>query len=83
MCRFLVTSADKAVLHTGDVRCDSLFMQSLRRNPAIQQFIAPPPGAIMSNKAQGASGSRLLDRIYLDTGAMLGTGDMPDRVGRT
>jgi hypothetical protein len=58
-------------------------MQSLRRNPAIQQFIAPPSGAVMSSKGQGASGLRVLDRIYLDTGAMLGTGDMPDRVGRT
>lgn len=46
-------------------------MSSLRREPCLSEFITPH-----------ATFSRRLDRIYLDTSAMFGTGDMPDRVSR-
>ncbi|WVR03518.1 hypothetical protein IAU60_000509 [Kwoniella sp. DSM 27419] len=76
---FLITSADKAVLHTGDIRADQLFIQNLKRQPALQQYFAPTStydGRVMDGPR---AGRRTLDRIYLDTGAVLGTGDMPDR----
>ncbi|WWD22472.1 hypothetical protein CI109_106965 [Kwoniella shandongensis] len=76
---FLVTSNNKAVLHTGDVRADSQMMQSLKRNPAVQEYIAPT--TLYKRKTEGkcSAGRRMMDRIYLDTAAVLGTGDMPDR----
>ena len=54
------------MLHTGDIRCDKLFMRSLRRNPAVQQFMTPPSNA----KGKEKAGQRVLDRIHLDTAAM-------------
>ncbi|WVO23495.1 uncharacterized protein IAS62_004850 [Cryptococcus decagattii] len=75
---FLIASAKKAVLHTGDVRADTRFIDSLKRNPILQEFLAP---ISMYRKAKSlvGGGRRVLDRIYLDTAAMLGTGDMPDK----
>ena len=61
-----MTSPENAILHTGDVRADPLFIQSLRRNPALAPFIAPlAPGPVTTG-----GGRRVLDRIYLDTSAM-------------
>ncbi|WVF66125.1 hypothetical protein IAT40_000864 [Kwoniella sp. CBS 6097] len=76
---FLITSPDKAVLHTGDIRADKLFIQQLKREPALQQYLAPTSTYAGSANSQPRAGRRVLDRIYLDTSAMLGTGDMPDR----
>lgn len=64
--RFLVTSADKAILHTGDVRADHLFIQSLRRHPALAPFVA----SLIPGPVKSGGGRRVLDRIYLDTSAM-------------
>ncbi|KAK6905298.1 hypothetical protein I204_05244 [Kwoniella mangroviensis CBS 8886] len=75
---FLITSPTKAVLHTGDIRADKLFIQTLGREPAIQPFLAPLSTHAGSRRGV-RGGRRILDRIYLDTGAILGTGDMPDR----
>nr|XP_019014566.1 uncharacterized protein I206_00649 [Kwoniella pini CBS 10737]OCF53347.1 hypothetical protein I206_00649 [Kwoniella pini CBS 10737] len=74
---FLVTSPTRAILHTGDIRSDKLFMQSLRREPSLQPYLAP--SSTYSGSTGISSSRRILDRIYLDTGAILGTGDMPDR----
>ncbi|TYJ54920.1 hypothetical protein B9479_004428 [Cryptococcus floricola] len=75
---FLITSPTKAVLHTGDVRADSRFIEYLKRHPALQEFLAPSSTYRHAKDGVGG-GRRVLDRIYLDTAAMLGTGDMPDR----
>ncbi|WVQ76249.1 hypothetical protein IAR50_005914 [Cryptococcus sp. DSM 104548] len=75
---FLITSSTKAILHTGDVRADSRFIEYLKRHPALQEFIAPPSTYKYAKSGIGA-GRRVLDRIYLDTAAMLGTGDVSDR----
>ena len=64
--RFLIKSNERAVLHTGDIRSDKQFMRSLRRNPAVQEFIAPTSRSQTGKSA----GRRGLDRIYLDTGAV-------------
>jgi len=42
----------KAVLYTGDVRCEPWFVNSLARNPLVLEY---------------ASGIKTLDKIYLDT----------------
>ncbi|AFR94060.2 hypothetical protein CNAG_07550 [Cryptococcus neoformans var. grubii H99] len=75
---FLITSDKKTVLHTGDVRADTRFIDSLKRNPILQEFLAPA-SVYQKAKSLVGGGRRVLDRIYLDTAAMLGTGDMPDK----
>lgn len=68
-CRFLITSDKKAVLHTGDVRADTRFIDSLKRNPILQEFLAPA-SVYQKAKSLVGGGRRVLDRIYLDTAAM-------------
>ncbi|WOO84707.1 5' exonuclease Apollo [Vanrija pseudolonga] len=73
---FLLQSPDFSVLHTGDVRADSPFVESLRRNPTLEEYI----GSGRQVERQGRlPNKQRLDRIYLDTSALLGTGDMPDK----
>ncbi|KAK8845518.1 hypothetical protein IAR55_006233 [Kwoniella newhampshirensis] len=75
---FLVASQDTAVLHTGDVRADSQMLQSLGRNPAVQEYLVPV-STYDDQAGKVGAGRRIMNRIYLDTAAVLGTGDMPDR----
>ncbi|UNI18025.1 hypothetical protein JDV02_004324 [Purpureocillium takamizusanense] len=49
---FLIEGDGKAILYTGDVRCEPWFVNSLVRNPLILEY---------------ASGLKTLDKIYLDT----------------
>lgn len=60
--RFLVTAKDKAVLHTGDVRADKLFMQHLMREPVLQEFLVPTYSLLPDSGP-----TRRLQRIYVDT----------------
>lgn len=71
LSRFLIRSKDKAVLHTGDVRADSAFIQSLRVNPAVAEFVEPL-SVYPHARPDHDWGKRVLDRIYLDTGAVYG-----------
>lgn len=68
-CRYLITSDKKTVLHTGDVRADTRFIDSLKRNPILQEFLAPA-SVYQKAKSLVGGGRRVLDRIYLDTAAM-------------
>lgn len=58
----MITAKDKAVVHTGDVRADKLFMSHLMREPVLQEFLVP-----MYNPASDPIPTRRLDRIYIDT----------------
>lgn len=74
---FLIEDDQHAILHTGDIRADGPFMETLRNNPAVGRYVEPWP--LLPGSSKETAGRRRLDRIYLDTSAMLGTGDMPDR----
>ena len=49
---FLIEGDGKAILYTGDIRCEPWFVNSLRRNPILMEY---------------TSGLTKLDCIYLDT----------------
>lgn len=66
--RFLITSPDFAVLHTGDVRSDRRFMENLRRAPSVQDFLHPT--FVNGSQLEGPLIRRTLDRIYLDTSCL-------------
>ena len=71
--RFLVTSLQYAVLHTGDIRADDLFLQSLRRQPSLGEFLVPWTNASASSSGRELltrGARRQLDRIYIDTSCM-------------
>jgi hypothetical protein len=67
--RFLIRSKDKAVLHTGDVRADTVLLNSLRANPVLGEFDEPATHSAFP-PSQVGWGKKTLDRIYLDTSAM-------------
>lgn len=75
--RFLVEGPEGAVLHTGDVRADALFLQSLARNPLVQRYI-PYPNTPWP--APPGSPIQTLEAIYIDTAWLLGMGDIPSKV---
>ena len=59
--RFLIESAQHAVLYTGDVRAEPFLINKLRHNPILQPYISRP----------NITSSRTLDDIYLDTSAVM------------
>lgn len=64
--RFLITTPEWSVLHTGDVRADESFMRNLQRTPVLQAYI--PPAADLGTTTNTLR--RRLDRIYIDTSAL-------------
>ncbi|KAI0667716.1 hypothetical protein C8Q78DRAFT_1052236 [Trametes maxima] len=71
---FLIEGAKGAVLHTGDLRAEPWFLESLRHNPFIQKYLhssqTTPPRRRTLPK---------LDAIYLDTACLLNTYDVPTK----
>jgi hypothetical protein len=75
--RFLVEGPEGAVLHTGDVRADALFLQSLSRNPIVQRYIPHPDS---SWPAPSDAPVQTLEAIYVDTAWLLEMRDIPSKV---
>ncbi|KAI0770085.1 hypothetical protein C8Q74DRAFT_1201832 [Fomes fomentarius] len=79
---FLVEGAKGAVLHTGDLRAEPWFLESLKYNPFIQQYIDAPaqplPGSTRGLPYHSYPLPKL-DTIYLDTACLLNTYDVPPK----
>ncbi|KAI0362982.1 hypothetical protein BV20DRAFT_234269 [Pilatotrama ljubarskyi] len=79
---FLVEGAKGAVLHTGDLRAEPWFLESLRHNPFIQRYIdtsdifTPFP-----RRSSPTASLPKLDAIYLDTACLLNNYDVPTKSG--
>ncbi|KAH9891831.1 hypothetical protein C8Q73DRAFT_763234 [Cubamyces lactineus] len=78
---FLVEGAKGAVLHTGDLRAEPWFIDSLRHNPFIQKYLDvsaadPPPVRTQTPRPYRPK----LEAIYLDTACLLNTYDVPTKV---
>ncbi|KAI0081463.1 hypothetical protein K474DRAFT_1566449, partial [Panus rudis PR-1116 ss-1] len=73
---FLVEGAKGAVLHTGDLRAEPCFLESLTKNPFVQKYLAPTGNVPPSNGV-----SQTLEAIYLDTACMFGMNEVPPKVG--
>lgn len=73
---FLVDGPYGAVLHTGDVRAEPWFVESLTRNPHLQQFI-PLPQSIWPPPE--GSPIRMLEAIYIDTAMLVVLRDLPPK----
>ncbi|KAI0754799.1 hypothetical protein C8Q80DRAFT_1141172 [Daedaleopsis nitida] len=75
---FLVEGAKGAVLHTGDLRAEPWFLESLKRNPFIQQYIHVPRSKQTPHHYPTHHLPKL-DAIYLDTACLLNIYDVPPK----
>jgi DNA cross-link repair 1C protein len=73
--RYLVDGPRGALLHTGDVRAEPHFLAALARNPHVQRFLAPPPGAPPNGHVH-----RQLAAIHLDTACVLSDSELLPKV---
>lgn len=82
--RFLVEGDKGAVLHTGDLRAEPWFLNSLRHNPYIQRYLDTSSASPISNHRDSSRSVVLpkLEAIYLDTACLLNTYDVPNKVRR-
>ena len=76
MGRFLIEGSKGAVLHTGDFRAEPWFLDSLRRNPFLQQYLYHDSLTSVPNPV-----SKTLEAIYLDTACVLSSAEVPTKVG--
>lgn len=82
--RFLVEGDKGAVLHTGDLRAEPWFLNSLRHNPYIQRYLDTSSASPLSNHRNSSRSTVLpkLEAIYLDTACLLNAYDVPNKVRR-
>ncbi|EIW59274.1 uncharacterized protein TRAVEDRAFT_36726 [Trametes versicolor FP-101664 SS1] len=78
---FLVEGDKGAVLHTGDLRAEPWFLNSLRHNPYIQRYLDTSSASPLSNHRNSSRSTVLpkLEAIYLDTACLLNTYDVPNK----
>jgi DNA cross-link repair 1C protein len=74
--RFLIEGPKGAVLHTGDFRAEPHFLNTIKRNPFLQPYIAPT-----SSSFSGSSNpiSKTLESIYLDTACVFSDLHVPTK----
>lgn len=70
---FLVEGPAGAVLHTGDVRAERVFLESLKGNPALQRYI-PHPAAPWP--APPTAPVQTLEAIHIDTAHLFITSNL-------
>ena len=73
--RFLVEGSQGAILHTGDFRAETWFLESMTRNPFLQPYLAPRDGYSGYGKF-----AKTLEAIYLDTASVFSTISVPTKV---
>ncbi|PVG04680.1 hypothetical protein CPB86DRAFT_721045 [Serendipita vermifera] len=73
---FLVEGDFGAVLHTGDVRAEPFFIESLSRNPVLQQYI---PDANTEWPTSPDCPVQTLEAVHVDTASLLQTNDVPTK----
>ncbi|TFK65604.1 hypothetical protein BDN72DRAFT_845347 [Pluteus cervinus] len=77
---FLIEGAKGSILHTGDFRAEAWFLESLKRSPSLQPYLAPagpPPGGRRGGSL--FSLAQTLDAIYLDTACVLSNISVPTK----
>jgi len=78
LSRYLVEGPEGAVLHTGDVRAETVMLEQLARNPLIQKYI-PDPFSRHTASTEGDSPLKTLEAIYIDTAALMQEADVPSK----
>ncbi|KIJ41706.1 hypothetical protein M422DRAFT_255324 [Sphaerobolus stellatus SS14] len=68
---FLVEGPLGNILHTGDLRAETCFLETLTRNPCLQKYIPPPVSFSYETLSDREKPLRTLDAIHLDTACLL------------
>ncbi|KAI0632302.1 hypothetical protein C8Q77DRAFT_1265751 [Trametes polyzona] len=78
---FLVEGEKGAVLHTGDLRAEPWFLDSLRHNPFIQRYLDPSAYGPQPRhrRPHNRAASPKLEAIYLDTACLMNTYEVPTK----
>ncbi|KAF8999333.1 beta-lactamase-like protein [Cyathus striatus] len=70
---YLIEGPRGAILHTGDIRIEPWFLDSLKRNPYLQPYLYPDAAASTQTI------SKILEAIYLDTASVFTTFSVPTK----
>ncbi|KAJ7138135.1 hypothetical protein C8R44DRAFT_868466 [Mycena epipterygia] len=76
---FLIEGAQGAVLHTGDFRAESWFLESITHNPFLQSYLA----SLDPHNSAPDPLSKTLDAIYLDTASVMSFAAVPTKAHAT
>ncbi|KAG8901010.1 hypothetical protein FRB99_005602 [Tulasnella sp. 403] len=79
---YLIEGKKGAILHTGDIRCEAAFVQSLKSNPFLQPYI-PPPRFLKYQQTDASLEPvpvKRLEAIYLDTACLTMHFDQPPKI---
>ncbi|GJE91637.1 hypothetical protein PsYK624_077870 [Phanerochaete sordida] len=74
---FLIEGALGSILHTGDFRAEPWYLDSLKKNPFLERYLAPYDSHASGSSTMAISES--LEAIYLDTACMLSTKYIPSK----
>ncbi|KAH8831054.1 beta-lactamase-like protein, partial [Flagelloscypha sp. PMI_526] len=74
---YLVEGNNGAVLHTGDFRAEPSFIDSVKRNPFLQPYLAPRYAGTAAHDQRRFT--KRLEAIHLDTACVLGTSEVPTK----
>ncbi|KAK0497910.1 beta-lactamase-like protein [Armillaria luteobubalina] len=69
---YLVEGKNGAVLHTGDLRAETWFLESLKRNPFLQPYLS-------TSGRQRSNVIKPLEAIYLDTACVMNIEEVPTK----
>ncbi|KAG7447100.1 uncharacterized protein BT62DRAFT_993446 [Guyanagaster necrorhizus] len=69
---YLIEGTKGAVLHTGDLRAEPWFLESLKRNPFLQPYLSTSWG-------NRSSVIKPLEAIYLDTACVMNIEEVPTK----
>ncbi|KAL0063256.1 hypothetical protein AAF712_009858 [Marasmius tenuissimus] len=74
---YLIEGRQGTVLHTGDFRAEPWFLETIKRNPFLQPYLACDEGP-----SQGNSVVKTLEAIYLDTACVMQLHEVPSKASR-
>ncbi|KAK0189903.1 beta-lactamase-like protein [Armillaria mellea] len=69
---YLIEGKNGAVLHTGDLRAEPWFLESLKRNPFLQPYLS-------TSGSQRSNVIKPLEAIYLDTACVMNVEEVPTK----
>ncbi|THV06456.1 hypothetical protein K435DRAFT_743497 [Dendrothele bispora CBS 962.96] len=75
---YLIEGSEGAVLHTGDFRAEPWFLESIKRNPFLQPYIACDSWDNSDDEPDKGI-TRSLEAIYIDTACILQTHRVPTK----
>ncbi|KAJ3532022.1 hypothetical protein NM688_g7488 [Phlebia brevispora] len=83
---YLIEGAQGAVLHTGDFRAESWYLDCIVKEPALQKYLAVPDMHVDMDLHGGrvpVQVTESLEAIYLDTACLMSAVELPSKAKAT